>query len=356
MALGRISGQLLTSTLERDGIDLTITNNNDSILHFDMQNNRVGIKETNPTTELDVNGTLSSTAITTNTITASIGNLTLSPATGTDKIVLNGNVDISGSLTASLTLEDVNNIDFTQAGTSGLVLTSDGDSTYSFQTLTIPGGLTNSDTSPIDPNDGDMWLDTTSGKTYVYVVDADSGQWIQPSLTPIPVTNLSELSTLENNVNIDFTQAGTSGTVLTSDGDGSYSFQVPAETVKEAVQLINITSPIFDLDVADRQIFYQIVASGANWTLNIRGDSNTTLDSYLEVGESITVVYMATQGVTAYFNNAVSIDSVTITPQWSFGNSPTAGTPNAIDVYSYTITKTADGGTYTVLGNVSLYQ
>jgi plastocyanin len=34
---------------------------------------------------------------------------------------------------------------------------------------------------PLEPNDGDLWLNTLNGSLYVYIDDGDSQQWIQPS-------------------------------------------------------------------------------------------------------------------------------------------------------------------------------
>lgn len=161
---------------------------------------------------------------------------------------------------------------------------------------------------------------------------------------------------LSKAIDVDFTTntpTTTSGLVLTSDGDSTYSFQL-AKEVKETVQIIAPAATV-DLDTKDDQIFYQTSDSTQNWTINVRGDATTTLNSYLANNESITVVYMATQGATAYYSTQLQIDGVNVTPVWSFGNAPIAGTASAIDVYSYTITKTADA-TYTVLANASFYQ
>lgn len=38
-----------------------------------------------------------------------------------------------------------------------------------------------SPTPPVSPDAGDQWFDSDNGVLYVYVVDADSGQWIQPT-------------------------------------------------------------------------------------------------------------------------------------------------------------------------------
>lgn len=46
------------------------------------------------------------------------------------------------------------------------------------------GGTVNfafSATPPASPSAGDQWFDSDSGILYVYVVDEDNGQWIQPN-------------------------------------------------------------------------------------------------------------------------------------------------------------------------------
>lgn len=41
------------------------------------------------------------------------------------------------------------------------------------------GGLTVSATAPASPDSGDMWFNSTDGKTYVYYADGDSSQWVE---------------------------------------------------------------------------------------------------------------------------------------------------------------------------------
>ena len=54
MAVGRISGPLLKSNLERNGIDLAFETD---LLYLDVINSRIGVNTSAPTTALDVNGT-----------------------------------------------------------------------------------------------------------------------------------------------------------------------------------------------------------------------------------------------------------------------------------------------------------
>jgi hypothetical protein len=95
---------------------------------------------------------------------------------------------------------------------------------------------------------------------------------------------------------------------------------------------------------------YTTNASG-NWTLNVRGNGSTTLASLLDTGDSITVVFAVTQGGTAYYNSAFQIDGSSVTPEWQGGAAPSAGNASSVDVYVYTIIKTAATPTYTVLAS-----
>jgi len=59
---------------------------------------------------------------------------------------------------------------------------------------------------------------------------------------------------------------------------------------------------------------------------------------------------LATQGSTAYYNSAVTIDGTSVTPYWQGGSAPTKGNASGIDVYTYTVIKTGSA-TYTVLAS-----
>jgi len=103
-------------------------------------------------------------------------------------------------------------------------------------------------------------------------------------------------------------------------------------------------------DVTTQSVLYYTSNASANWTVNFRASSGTTLNTALATGEAITLVFMVTQGSTAYYNNAVTIDGTSVTPKWQGGSAPTTGNASSIDIYSYTIIKTASA-TYTVLAS-----
>jgi len=96
---------------------------------------------------------------------------------------------------------------------------------------------------------------------------------------------------------------------------------------------------------------YYTANATANWTLNIAFSSTGNLNAALAVGQSVTLALLTTQGATAYYNSAVQIDGSAVTPYWQGGTAPTSGNPSVIDVYTYTIIKTAATPTYTVLAS-----
>lgn len=104
-----------------------------------------------------------------------------------------------------------------------------------------------------------------------------------------------------------------------------------------------------NFDAVTQSVLYYTTNSTANWTLNIRGSSGTTLTSMLATGDAITVVFLATNGATAYYPTAYQIDGSAVTPKWQGGIAPTSGNASSIDAYSLTIIKTASTPTYTVL-------
>lgn len=104
-------------------------------------------------------------------------------------------------------------------------------------------------------------------------------------------------------------------------------------------------------DAVTQSVLYYTTNASANWTLNIRGDSGTTLSSMLAVGDAITVTHLVQQGATAYYNNAVQIDGSAVTPKYQGGSAWTAGNASSIDAYVYTVIKTAATPTYTVFAS-----
>lgn len=101
-----------------------------------------------------------------------------------------------------------------------------------------------------------------------------------------------------------------------------------------------------NFDITTASVWYYTSNATANHTLNFRYSSGVTLNSALATGDAITLVWLNTNGATAYYPNVIQIDGNVVTPKV-----PTAissGNASAIDAYTFTIIKTASA-TFTVL-------
>lgn len=108
-------------------------------------------------------------------------------------------------------------------------------------------------------------------------------------------------------------------------------------------------------DVTTQSVLYYTTAATANWTLNIRGNATTSLNSLMATNQTLTIAFLVTTGATAYYSNALTIDGASVTPKYQGGTAWTAGNASSIDVYTYTITKTASA-TYTVLASQTQFK
>jgi hypothetical protein len=110
-----------------------------------------------------------------------------------------------------------------------------------------------------------------------------------------------------------------------------------------------------NLDAATSGVLYYTSNATANFTLNFRGSSTVTMDSFLGVGQAVTCVFLNTNGSTPYYATAFQIDGNAVTPKWGNGVAPAAGNASAIDAYQFTIIKTAATPTYAVLAGQVKY-
>ena len=95
-----------------------------------------------------------------------------------------------------------------------------------------------------------------------------------------------------------------------------------------------------NFDVITQSVLVYTTNASGNWTLNIRGNSTTSLNTMMSTGQSVTIAFFVTQGGTAYYNSAVTIDGSSVTPKWQGGTAPSAGNASSVDIYAYTIVKT----------------
>ena len=92
-------------------------------------------------------------------------------------------------------------------------------------------------------------------------------------------------------------------------------------------------------------------AETATSTPNIRVSASISLDSVLDVGDTIVVTVMTTAAAAAFSANW-TIDGAAVTEKWVGGAAPAAGGAAGIDTYTLTITKTGSAA-FNVIGNVT---
>jgi len=154
------------------------------------------------------------------------------------------------------------------------------------------------------------------------------------------------------------TGGGTSGTVTiaidtattadltTTQALSNKTFITPEERTTVSTSAPTSTT---NFDASTQGVLFLTGSTTSNWTLNVRGSSGTTLNSMLAIGDALSIIFIVTNGATAYYQTALTIDGNAQTVNYSGGTAPAAGNASAKDAYSFTIFKTASA-TFTVFG------
>lgn len=177
------------------------------------------------------------------------------------------------------------------------------------------------DTNLVQYYDGAAWQSFATGD--ITGLTAGTGITITSASGPVPTISLSTGATLTSPKEVNSTSAGTAGSPAT-----------------------------VNLDVSTSSVLIYTGTAAADWTLNVRGDASTTLNSLMAVGEQISVVFETPVGATAYepVVGGFTIDGSVPSSIKYLGGSIPVGNINSTDVYTYTIRKTAATPTFTVLG------
>jgi hypothetical protein len=317
---------------------------------------------------------------------------------GTGATTLTANNVILGNGTSA--------IQFVAPGTSGNVLTSNG-TTWTSAVLPA-GGLTYIyTTTGVTATDKQGVLADTSGGSFTVtlpatpstgaqVVVADAGaSWGTNNLTV--GRNGSTIGGLAENLVCDITGAsvqfvydgstwevyaqvgGNGGNVATQPGNNTFSgtnsfsgttsftntatftgsSSAIAMVLNDAAETTTVSATAatgtINYDVTTQSVLYYTTNASANWTVNFRGSSGTSMNSLMSTGQSVTVAFLVTQGSTAYYNSAVQIDGSSVTPKYQGGTAWSAGNASGIDAYVYTIIKTGSA-TFTVLASQTQFK
>lgn len=173
------------------------------------------------------------------------------------------------------------------------------------------------DTNLVQYYDGAAWQSFATGD--ITGLTAGDGITITSATGPVPTISIS------------------TGAALTS----------PEETI--TLSAVAATGAI-NIDTLTSAVDIRTVNASGNWTINVRGDGSTTLNSLMAIGSQVSIVFESPQGATAYYPTAFNVDGSAVVPKWLGGTAPSSGNINSNDVYVYTIRKTG-AATFTALAS-----
>ena len=177
------------------------------------------------------------------------------------------------------------------------------------------------------------------GLTYP-IVDGTNGQAI--------LTNGSGTLTFGNVVRPSV--ANTFSAQQTFNGSTSQLAALLANAAEKVTLSATAATGTINYDVTTQSVLYYTSNSSANWTMNFRAASGQSLDSVMSTGQSVTVVFLATNGASPYYNNALQVDGASVTPKYQGGIAWSYGTASGIDAYTYVLIKTG-AAAFTVLAS-----
>ena len=209
----------------------------------------------------------------------------------------------------------------------------------------------------------------------VSAVSAGTGITVTSGTGPIPsvavdttlVATTSNTMTLSNKTLVAPTIQGasvTGGTFIGAAITSSTTFAGTStnETVvtpilispeeRMAVTSSSASTSTIHLNTDTAGTLYFTGSASSNHVINVRHSSNTSLNNILATGDSITVVWLNTNGTTAYYPTRLEVDGATsgVSVKWQGGTAPSSGNASSIDAYVYNIIKTA-ATSYTVLAS-----
>jgi hypothetical protein len=249
-----------------------------------------------------------------------------------------------------------NNVTFTVvAGTAAASPVAPATPTNSLSLATI--AVAAAATSIVNANITDTRVSVTTNLPVgdLTEVQGGTGITVTSGTGPIPsvaidssVVTLTGTQTLTN-------KTLTSPTVNTATNNGLNVSNVATGTLVDNIvrglnEDVNIVASAatgtINFNVATASVWYYTTNATANHTLNFRYSATVSLNTFMNIGDALTVVWLNTNGTTAYYPSAFQIDTVSVTPK--VPAAITSGNASSVDAYTFTIIKTASA-TWTVL-------
>ena len=253
-------------------------------------------------------------------------------------IVANGT---SGAYTVQFKTSSGTGVTWAATDKTTKMVFSDGTNVVDTAFTDLSSDITPQLSGVLDTNGNDVIIDTGGA-----LEDDSNNEYIKFVKTSSAVNEISVTNAATGNGPTVAATGGDTNLDLNINGKGLGRVTLGAGKIQQLAEKITIaatgTTGTVNYDVITQAVLYHTAASAGNYTVNFRGDGSNSLNNIMDTGESITVAFLTTNTGTPYYNNAVTIDGSSVTPEWSGGSAPSAGNANSVDAYTYTIIKTGD--------------
>ncbi len=239
---------------------------------------------------------------------------------------------------------DISNVHI-YGGIDGYVLQTDGTGNLTWTAQTGGGG---GNGSPGGANTQIQYNDAGSfGGNAGFTFNKTSGNVSMPS-------NLIVTGNINGNIGTAVQPYITSLGTLSSITVGGLT------SIQEAAEKVTLNSSpatgTVNFDVLTQAILFNTANATGNFVLGIRGNSSVPFNNVINVGQSMTIRFINTNGNIGYYANAITIDSTPVAPLWVYpSGAPSIGVTNGKDTYDFNIIKTA-GNVYNILASRTGYK
>ena len=287
----------------------------------------------------------------------------------------NGGTGVANNVASTLTITGSFGTTFTVTGTTSVTLPTSGTlATTSNTVASFSGGSTG--LTPSSATTGAVTLAGTlivgnggtgattltgilkgNGTSAFTAATAGTDYLAPPSGTSILKAN-SGGALANATAGTDYVAPGTATTFTatqTFNGSSSTFGAVLVNAAETTTVSATAATGTIAYDVTTQSVLYYTSNASANWTVNFRASSGTSLNTAMTTGQSLTVAFLVTQGATAYYNSAVQVDGASVTPKWQGGTAPTTGNASSVDIYTYTIVKTGSAA-FTVFASQTQFK